>query len=358
MNEFTFKMIKASVPAKSNENVLMSPLSIRLALAMLTNGAQGKTRQRMMDLIAAHGSSIDQVNAQNLALMQGLMGAKDVDLAIANGIWSFAGDPARAEFTQTLKNGYGAEGFTLKDKGPTSVAKINEWFKTNTRGRIPQVIDHIEGDLVLANAIAFDGAWLRKFDKALTRDEEFRLASGKTVPVKMMTIDHESAVSGSYSEDGPSVASIPYMGSEFKALFVLPVEGQSATEMLRTMTPSKLKLLQKELVAEATVSLPRCKMKQAYDLRSSLRAMGFGQLLRPENDFDGVVPGASFISQFVHKTFIEWDEEGTRAAAATEIEAAAADSMPIVFDRPFAFFILHAKSGTVLFAGVCNNPTG
>jgi serpin B len=366
-------------------NMLFSPLSISLALAMTYAGAEGDTAAQMATTL---GLTLTEplLHATLAGLTNDLIerGAQERDdeagrgeggLRIANALWgeqSFPFDPA---FTTTLDDHYGA-GLELVDfiDAPDAAREdINAWVAEHTEDRITDIVP--EGAitdltrLVLANAIWFYGAWRHTFDESSTRDEPFHLATGDTIDVPFM-VQVESFAYGAL--DTFQAVELAYDNGGFAMTILLPEEGQlDAVEA--ALDPDAL---QAALVAlerkDIHLFLPKFGFEFDASLVEPLQALGMPDAFDPGRaDFTGMVdgplpPGENLsIGDVLHKAFIAVDEEGTEAAAATvvimETTAAQPDEqepLEVRIDRPFLFTIRDTRTGTILFLGRVTDPRG
>ncbi len=342
--------------SQGSANTFFSPYSVSSALAMTYGGAREETAREMK---AALHFQLDQdrlpaaFKALNAALAQGL----DPDgqkLRIANALILTGGDVGPA-YKQLLKNSYDAEIF------PGDLGAVNSWVRQKTEAGIDKILDQLDPNsvCVILNAIYFKGIWERAFDQSLTREAPFQRPGAEPSNVRFMNQKNDFKL---LSQEDFQAISIPYKGNTLAMLILLPrkVEGLSALEakMNRQSLPDWFAALERQAPRKVALSLPRFKFETGYDLARPLKQMGMKNAFEMERaDFRGMgwPKGKLYISQVKHKAFIEVNEEGTQAAAATAVEMAT-KSMPAppeVFraDHPFLFFIRHNPTGTLLFMG-------
>ncbi|HUT92257.1 MAG TPA: serpin family protein [Thermoguttaceae bacterium] len=355
-------------------NLFFSPLSISTALAMTYAGARGETASQMADVLhfllgqdalhAAFGSLVGDLNASGEA--------GDYELCVANRLWGQTGFPFRDEFLDLAASCYGG-GFQdvdfIRDREAARQA-INGWVEGQTHDRIQDLIP--EGvikeltRLVLTNAIYFKGEWASQFDPARTRDEPFTLDSGEQVDVPMMHATEEYR----YMErDGFQVLEMPYVGDRLSMVVLLPDEATGPSGIDASSIPTDLDewlggLSRRDVV----VSFPKFKMTVDLKLAEVLEAMGMTNAFSGRlADFSGMadlsdIDGRLKIDEVLHKAFVEVNEEGTEAAAATAVilgvVCVSYKPPPVHFvaDRPFLFLIRDTQSGSVLFMGRMMNP--
>jgi len=361
-------------------NLLASPYSVSLALAMTWAGAEGDTADQMAETLGFTGQ--DDVPAAFRDLSDDLVergnaeadpdeGAPARGLAIANALWGEATYPFDESFMDDLEDDFGA-GLNLVDfiEAPDDARdEINDWVADNTNDRIKDIVP--EGAitdatrLVLANAIWFSAAWANAFDPDNTEDGDFTLLDGDTVEVPFMyQQDHLLYAEG----DGVQAVEIPYEGSDIAFTVILPDEGEfeSFEEALDSDTFDDL--LAGLSSTDVQLSLPSFTFEFAASLADALKALGMTDAFDSGlADFSGMIddPEADplVISDVLHKAFIALDEKGTEAAAATvvmmEATSAQEEEEPIELriDRPFLFAIRDTETGTVLFLGRVLDPS-
>ncbi len=351
-------------------NLFFSPYSISTALAMTYAGARGDTEKQMGDVLrfSAPRKHVHRAFA-TLAKDLNAGGKKNgYELITANALWGQKGYGFLPEFLQWLKN-YDARLEEVDFVSNTEEARrtINEWVERQTKKRIRQLVEpgalNILTRLVLTNAIYFKGRWEIQFDKSDTRDAPFTVsAQGEKVDSPMMQTVKEFKY---YANDKVQIIELGYKGEDLSMIVLLPraTNGLEALEKSLTLgnVNGWLSGLQKHLVQ---VYLPRFKISSAvFELRGVLAAMGMKDAFSlPPADFSAMTGRQDlFISHVLHKAFVEVNEEGTEAAAATGAVATLdeAGDPPLVFraDHPFVFVIRDNHSGSILFMGRVADPT-
>ncbi|MDR3577726.1 MAG: serpin family protein [Anaerolineaceae bacterium] len=361
-------------------NLFFSPYSISLALAMTYGGAQAETASQMAT--AMHFTlPADKLHPAFNALDQYLQAqggtgsnqqptptsgsGQDFQLAIANAIWGQKGFDFLPAYLDLLSQNYGA-GLRLVDfsTAPEPARKtINDWVSQQTKNKIqdlfPQGTIDSNTRLVLANAIYFKASWSSPFEESNTQNGPFHLLNGTTVNVPLMVSGHTA---NSFEKgDGFQAVGLPYLGENVEMVVVVPDEGTfSAFEA--SLDAAKLDQILKGLNgAEVDLTLPKFKTESSFSLSDTLASMGMPDAFNADKaDFSGMDGKKDLsISQVLHKAYVNVDEKGTEAAAATGVAmtASAVFNPPILkVDRPFVFFIYDQKSGTILFAGRELNP--
>lgn len=368
-NTFALDMYQ-SLPR--DENLVYSPFSISLALAMTYAGARGETESQMADTLHFDLPQ-DQLhpafNALDLALEETTK-ADDKDqeplqLNIANAVWAEETFPFLQEFLDTIALNYGAE-INLADfvnnYEPTR-KDINRWVSDETNEKIKDLLAEGSMDsdtrMVLVSAIYFKADWLVQFDKDSTFDVPFHLMDGSTVDVPMM---HQGMYVPYVQGDGYQAVELAYAGDTAAMDIIVPDEGgfeafdaalnvEALNEILSSMQPTSVEF-----------GLPKFTFTSDFGLARQLENMGMKDAFnRDLADFTGMTGGKDlFISDVVHKAFIAVDEDGTEAAAATAVimgvTSAPMFDVNLIVDRPFIFAIRDLQSGQILFMGRVVNP--
>ncbi|PSN16251.1 proteinase inhibitor I4 serpin, partial [filamentous cyanobacterium CCT1] len=356
-----FEQLRQSTP---DENVLVSPTSVALALAMAYNGASGETQTAIADALKIQGLDMDQLNAGNQALTQYLSQIDpEVALEIANSLWVNEDLPVRADYIERMQADYSAEVAALNFGLPAAADRINDWVKAQTRDRIPTIVDDLPADqlLVLVNAIYFKGSWSEAFDPAQTRDRPFTLATGDTIQHPLM------AQAGNYlhlENDQFQAVSLPYGSGSLSFEVILPAPDTDLAELSAQLTPENWETWMSQMRSRpGEIQLPKFQFEYEADLIPALEALGMGiAFTEGQADFSGLTELEAFINQVRHKTFIEVNEEGTEAAASTAIGIMPTSiQMPqepfaMVVDRPFVAAIRDRNTGTLLFVGAIVDP--
>lgn len=359
-NRFAFKLFAQVARQDTGKNVFISPFSIAMALAMTYNGARGETRRAMAETLELQGMSLDEVNRANAKLRETLANLDpQVRLAIANSLWRKHGEAFKPDFLQRGRDFYDAE---IANFGGGDAPVINGWISRKTEGKIKEMVtpaNVIESFLMLINAIYFKGNWTSQFDKSKTQDGEFTLVGGKQKTLPMMSQSGRFA----YLEDkGFQAVSLPYGSGRASMYIFMPSPASNLVGFQRQLNAenwddriSRFHKTQGEIV------LPRFKVEYAAELRKALTTLGMGIAFdEMRADFSAMTPPPAFISRVIHKTFMEVNEEGTEAAAATVvmISKGIMHSMPfqMVVDRPFFCAIRDNTTGTILFMGSIVDP--
>ena len=353
----------AEIVSGSDENVLLSPTSILMALGMTENGASGDTLSQM-EGIANGGVKVGQMNTVMAYLRERMIESPDVKWNVANSIWLKDIDDLELdpEFADTVIAHYRAEVWKSKfDQG--TVDDINSWVNMNTDGMIDEVINNISPDtlMYLINAISFDGVWEEQYeDDKIKEGYDFNNADGSISSVTML-----SSKENKYFMLGDGEGFVkPYKGGEFSFVGILPKEGESTSEYLNKIRDLDFaKAVREAKDEEVRVKIPEFENDYGTDLAKTYNNMGMTEPFGVNADFsDMLVNGGDeiYIGAIIHKTHIEVDRKGTRAAAVTAVDmrvkGAIMEEMPksIVLDRPFVYAIVDNQTGLPVFLG-CQN---
>lgn len=355
---FGLHLLREILDRKPHENVFISPLSIFLALHMAESGAAGTTRTAMRKALALPNLDAAALNASSAALQSLLEGA----LTVANALWADKHFHLAPDFVQRCESAFAAHAATLDFADPKSTAEINDWVKTNTNGKIGDIVayDAIrKAALVLINAVYFAGKWRSEFPVAETRDEPFHKAAG-TKAVPMM---HHTRLTTAY-RSGPNFegAMLTYKESSMFFYALLPQPGKTPKDVLASLDPEHLTASPSEF--DLDLKLPRFSLDFSSSLVEYLKTMGMNVAFHyPQANFVPMGSKEFYISDVIHKTRLEVDEKGTVAAAASAVVMMAGSAMrqqrpvkTLVFDRPFAILIGDSQTGAILFAGAIEDP--
>jgi len=351
-------------------NLFLSPYSISTALAMTHGGARGDTEKQMAATLRFTLPQ-DKLHLGFAALQSRLNAVQQkgkIKLAVANSLWPQTGYEFLPDFVALCRDRYEAQPTAVDYAGATETARkqINDWVEAKTNRKIqelfkPGVLD-AQTRLVLANAIYFKGDWATPFDKQLTQELPFHLANGKQVTAPLMT---RQAHFGYTAIADLQVLDLPYAGNDLSMTILLPAKADGLAALEAQLTVAKLDgWLKAVRNREVNVVLPRFKTTAEFSLGETLQSLGMRDAFAAgQADFTAMTGKKDlFISAVVHKAFVEVNEEGTEAAAATGVGMALTAAMPQeppVFraDHPFLFLIRENQTGSILFLGRIMDPT-
>ncbi len=365
-NQFSIALFRQLAKAQPGENVFVSPLSASMALGMTMNGARGTTLDAMRATLGVGSGDLSQINAGYKGLIELLRGLDpSTTFQLANSIWYRNEFPVRQAFLDAVKAGFDAEVRGLDFGDPSSLGVINGWVNTNTQGKIPTILDRIGADdqMYLINAIYFKASWRTRFDPALTRPGPFQASNGTTQTVPMMhRSSTPSVLNRVFSFPHLYTAELAYGGDAFAMTILLPERGYSVDSVAAALTSAQWNeitaMLDGSPGTSLGVTLPKFSLSYDRTLNDDLAALGMGIAFGGGADFSGLSSSSVFISYVKQKTFVDVNESGTEAAAATAVVTVASTPPSLDVDRPFIFVIRDRFSGTILFIGKMNRiPT-
>jgi serine protease inhibitor len=361
--KFGFKLFQEVLKQDSNKNVFVSPTSIAIALSMTYNGASGETQQAMAKALELQGISLPDINQANETLKASLEKADpDVQLSIANSLWAKQGIPFKPEFLQSNQQFYKAKVTELNFSSPDATKTINGWVKENTRGKIDQIINQIQPDdlLFLINAVYFKGNWTKQFDKSQTTERPFYLSNGTQKQHPMMS---QSGKYRYYENETLQAVSLPYGKGRLSLYVFLPKKNTNLKAFEQQLSLENWQQWMNQFqMRSGSIQLPRFKFDYDIQLNNALKALGMETAFSNQANFSNMTSASVAIDQVKHKTFVEVNEEGTEAAAATSVGMVLTsapmpqDPFQMVVDRPFFCAIRDNETGTILFMGSIQEP--
>jgi len=353
----------------SQGNLFFSPYSISTALAMTYAGARGDTARQMANVLQfpAQQEQLHEVFAELGTELNSIQKNGKVQIDVANSLWPQEKYPFLPGYIGLLKQYYSVSVTPLDYAKASEPARktINDWVEDKTNHKIvdlikPGMLDSLTR-LVLANAVYFKGSWASQFDPGVTRNHFFHLASGPATTAKFMNREGDYP----YSETPDLQAlELPYIGGRLSMVVLLPRAADGLAALERELTEAKLQQWTGALLPrKVLVLLPKFKLTREFSLRKTLTAMGMTDAFNPlKADFSGMDGQTNwlYISDVVHKAFVDVNEEGTEAAAATAvISVLGVEPVGLEFDadHPFLFLIRDNHTGSILFIGRVMDPT-
>ncbi len=362
-NRFAFKLFREIASQEpADANVFISPVSVGMALGMAYNGAAGTTRDSMQQSLELQGMSLNEVNEAYQSLI-GLLRDLDpaVEFLLANSVWYRQDLTVVTAFLDNMTQYFGADVTAMDFDAPGAADVINGWVRDHTAGRIDEIVASPIDPLTvmfLINAIYFKGAWTHRFETDRTRDAPFHRVDGSTATVRMMS--REETPVRAYMDGSITVAELPYGGGAWAMTIVYPTDPAGITELSADLTESQWNSWVGAMDSTTIqVSMPKYTLEYEIELSAVLEALGMAEAFKPTvADFSNLVTRSdAYISAVKHKTFVQVNEEGTEAAAATSVEVGVTSAPPIILiDRPFLVAIRERLSGTILFLGKVVNP--
>lgn len=387
-NLFGFDLLRSFLKKEVNQNVVISPLSINLALSMTAAGAAGATKDTMLKTLKLSGIPANIIrNSHGLILSSMANEDPQVKIAIADSIWTDKSTAFKSSFLKTNQKLYDAELKSVDYSAPTTVSTINNWVKQKTFGKIPSIINDINSNdkMIILNAVYFKGLWSSPFKEQRTQQGDFTLLTGSVKKIPMM----EATKTLSYLKgNGFQAIKLPY-GQEqrFEMWLFLPdakpwtslipfllkpdnQNKQSYEKFLEHVTNTDWNTLESTFSNEPVyIMLPKFKIDMEKSLTDNLKAMGMSLAFNADRaDFSEMFilkpQDRAYISEAKHKTYIDVNENGTEAAAITVVSASkqcaafSSPSSPKQFraDHPFLFGIRDSSSGAILFLGSITDP--
>lgn len=358
--QFAFELFREVNALAEDENIMISPLSVSYALGMTYNGAAGTTEEAFGDVLHFDGLTKQEVNESYKDLMGQLVTLdKQVEFSIANSIWYRLGANVLDTFITTNREYFDAAVEELDFSDPASVDVINDWIGEQTNDKIKDMLDQIPPGvyMYLVNAIYFNAEWKYTFDKDDTFSGDFHLEGGGTEAVDYMKIEESF---GYALQEEYAAVELPYGDSAFSMVAILPAEeipidsfivnyGQKEWSQLSSLSATQ----------KMTVEMPKFKYGFKSLLNDPLTGLGLGIAFSGAADFSGITRETDlFISRVIHQTFIDVNEKGTEAAAATIVEMRETSAFMnyIRFDRPFLYIIKENSTGAILFMGKVGKP--
>ena len=361
-NDFAFQAFEALRGQAPADNLCTSPLSISAALTMAYNGASGSTKAGMKQALGFQPQTDTGIN-ESFRSVFALLGGLDpqVTFTAGNAIWYGQQFQLQAPFVQTNQQYFGATVQAVSFASPTAETLINGWVNTHTRGKIPTIINNTTASdvLYLVNALYFKGRWTYRFDAQNTRPAPFYLANGTSITRDFMSL--KTGRYHRYHDAQQLVIDLPYGNRRFSMTLVVP-QGQSTLASVAGRI-SRSQLATWLAAADSTgqeLCLPRFRLEYEKMLNDALAQLGMGVAFSGQANFGRMLAGGSTglaISRVQHKTFLEVNEEGTEAAAATSVGIVKTSLPPaLLVDRSFLFLVREKSTGTLLFIGQLTNP--
>lgn len=363
-NELGFNLLP-EVEADHNGNTFISPASLFMTLSMIYNGADGVTKEEIAKALNAEGISVKALNKANVSLLAALKKeTDDTQLHIANAIWLNKDFHFQEDFAQHNNDYFHAKTKEIDISDDQSPVKMNDWVSEKTNGKIKEIVDTpLNSDLVamLINAIYFKGDWKSEFDKKETEDQPFHLEEGTTKDVALMKLTEDLA----YLENEEFQAvSLPYGEGEVSMKVFLPKENSSLKDFKKTLTKQNWEVWNSEFrIQKGTVLLPKFQIEYEATLNETLQHLGMKSAFDKDADFGQMIQEDDpvWISQVKQKTFIDVNEEGTEASAATSVEmettsASIDEPFHMEVNRPFFIAIVDEETEAILSMGSINNP--
>lgn len=363
-NKFAFDLYKNLSSGKGN--IFVSPYSVFSALAMTAEGAQGKTLTEMQNVLGLNKTS----SSDYLGIAKSMESNKNFELVVANRVWGKVAGDYTPSFVKKLKQSYDSDFITLDfvKKAEPSRITINKWVESKTKEKIkdliPQGSINEATELILTNAIYFKAKWSNVFESDQTKVGDFTLADKKIVKTPLM---RQSAHFSYFENSKMKMLEMPYENSGISMVAILPNQQTKLADLEKELNGDEIleNLVKKSGYHSVVVVFPKFRTEGTYEMNAALKKLGIKDAFNPQKaNFGGIrkvnASNNLFISRVIHKTFVDVNEEGTEAAAATAVMAlgSGAPQQPKEFfaNQPFMYFIIHKASSTILFIGRYSQP--
>jgi serpin B len=359
---FGFELFKEICRDSEEENIMISPMSVSYALGMTYNGAAGTTLDAFNEVLHFGGLTNQEVNESYKDLMDQLLNlSEEVDFALANSIWFKEGYPVLEEFIKTNEEYFRAAVKEADFSDPKTLDMINGWIEEQTNDKIKDMLDQIPVDVVmyLINAIYFNADWKYEFPKEDTYEGDFYLENGSKTAVDYMVLDGDFQYT---LMDDFTAVELPYSDSSFSMVVMLPHLESSISSLIESLhVDSWNSWFENSHRIGIRLVLPKFKYEFKDLLNDPLKTLGLGVAFSDNANFSRIVPDRSLsISRVIHQTFIDVQEEGTEAAAATivEIKELSSSGSMVSFraDHPFLYLIKENSTGAIVFMGKVGRP--
>ena len=366
VNAFAFDIFR-EVHEGNEGNMFISPYSIFTALAMTYEGARGETADEMATVL-----SVEQDNESFHTYMKNLYEVlntknEEYNISTANALWVKENLQLLEVYLNAIREYYGGDATEVDYSNPAEAAAIiNQWVENQTNGLIKDLItaDAISPltALILTNAIYFKGIWKTQFDPVNTTNRTFEISAGTSVETSTMSLIDTEDVFNYAETDDLQILELPYTGDDISMIILLP-KNNDLSSTIDTIDSDMFSEWTESMVeTKVNIYLPKFKVETSYTLKNYLIELGMNIPFTSAADFSGITGGKDlFISQILHKAFIDVNEEGTEAAAATAVImvlTANGGSSRIVFNcnHPFIYLIQHKQTETILFMGSISDP--
>lgn len=367
--DFSFRIFQQVCANDDSKNVVLSPLSAEMLLALVCNGASDETRQQMLQVLGFEGLDIDVLNRYNRLLLDKLPNIDNTTtLSLANGLWARQDFPFLPVYMETMDSVYDASVKNMDFNYPDAVcSEINHWCSDHTNGCIPKVLDSLSPDavLILANALYFKGTWAEPFDESATREQDFTTPAGGKKKVMMM---NDCSTMPYFKNEDFGAVTRSYGNGAFQMWLLLPHQGKDIDECVARLDDNAWYSLLHDGNQgryEVNLKMPRFTVEYNRTLTDDLQQMGMTMpFSKSQAQFSFMTSKQVYLDFVKQFTYIKVEEKGTEAAAVTigglnEATSVGSEPQPFDFflDRPFLFLITEYNTGSILFAGKITDPS-
>ncbi len=360
-NSYSFDIFNRILSQAGDVNTIISPLSISYALSMVVNGAANATRDSILKALEVSDTSMADLNKSYKDLTASLLSVDNrVTMYISNSVWIEKDFPVKVPFANTLTSYYNAQAKSFDITDPTVPTQINGWISNNTNGLINNMISQLDPTTVmlLINAIYYKGMWKTKFDPSATTTRTFTKPDGSTEDVPTM---YQSETLKVYRGNGFYVAELPYGQGNYVMDIILP-DDNNLSSVTSLMTDASLTTWTTSLTSsKVNLYMPKFKYGYNISLQNVLSLMGMGIAFTDAADFSNISDIPVLISKILHQAYIQTDEEGTEAAAATIVQIVTqtmGPGEPITIDvnHQFIYIIREVTTNSIIFMGKVTDP--
>lgn len=362
-NKMAFKMLKATLNENKDKNTVISPMSLSTILSITQNGAGGSTKEEMQKAIELSGVDDKTINESYKDIIANFNSIEALQVKMANSIWIDKGTEIKEKFKSMGRNYYEAEINNVDFSKSKTRDTINTWISEHTAGKIKKVVEKLRDDtaMVLVNTLYFKGDWAVPFKKERTEKKDFNLSDGTSEKVDMM---HGNIYVEYLKGSDFQAIRMPYKDENFGMYVLLPDAKSSVDSLMKEMNYENWNKWKKQFNAEMRiVEMPKLHMEYEQELNKMLMGFGMKRAFKSGADFSKMSKDNDlFISLVKQKCYIDVDEKGTEAAAATVVimnktsEAYPNKMGEFIVDRPFIYVITDNKTDSILFMGTVEKP--
>ncbi|AZQ62246.1 serpin family protein [Flammeovirga pectinis] len=364
LNDFSFSLLNSLSEIENNGNIFISPISIYTSLSMVTNGASYDTKTELINYLGFENDELVLLNSYNLNLNKELKSSKVT--SSSNSLWYPKSLSVKTMFKKTLEGSYAARikgvDFSKSEKVKNS---INNWVASETNDKITDIISDVSKDdrMILVNTLYFNGIWEHQFDVKSTKEGSFFKEDGSEVETAFISENNQhyrSVANGDvYAID------IPYKGNDFTMTLIMPNDkAVKLNDFVKTLSSDKLLEIERQMEMKGVYLLfPKLKVDYEIDVIESIENQGLKSPFNYTAQFENLFKQYDedlHISKIAHKTFLDVNEIGTEAAAATAISISRSSFNPekkeFYFDRPFVLLIRSTESSNIIFMGMIKEP--
>ncbi|MEO9570966.1 MAG: serpin family protein [Polaribacter sp.] len=358
-NKFAFDIFKNIATTEANENFMISPVSLSLALGMVYNGSESETKTAFENTLNYTDFLPNEINEINREISVNLSDNSVGSIfEIANSIWIEKTFSVKEDFINTNKNYYNADVKNLDFSDVNSVNTINNWVSDKTHQKIPTIIETISPTdaMFLINALYFKSDWKYKFEEENTKELPF-YGENSTENVEMMNLTNDLSF---YENTSFSAVKLPYKNDKYTMTVILPKENKTTTDIINLLNTDNWKSWTENFKNQAiNLTIPKFKSSYQKKLNEGLVDLGLENAFSANANFNGISDVFLKISYVLQKTFIEVNEKGTEAAAVTIVAIETTSTQPnkeIIINKPFLYTITEKETGSICFIGKIGMP--